>query len=185
MRTYTVAEYHALISNGVLTTDDRVELLEGVLVPLARQTPPHCSTLNRLCRLLLATLPDDWQPRVRSGVTLSDSEPEPDLAIVRGGPRTYVTRHPTPADFGIVVEVSDSTLDADRRDKGRIYARAGVPEYWIVNLPDARVEVYTQPQTADPTPAYATRTDYAKADAVPLTLDGHAVAHVPVADLLP
>lgn len=184
-RRFTVAEYHKLIEDGTLTEDDNLELLEGYLVHKMARNPPHDGTLNRLTRQLARWLPSNWQYRIQMAITLAESEPEPDAAVVRGSDRDFDVSHPTPADFGIVVEVSDSTLDADRRDKGRIYARAGIPEYWIVNLPDARIEVYTQPQSADPTPAYATRTDFAKADAVPLTLDGRVVAHVPVADLLP
>src|SRR5437016_4994181 len=97
-------------------------------------------------------LPAGWDLRVQSAITLTESEPEPDFAIVRGDESAYLTRHPTTADIGLVVEVSDSTLPGDRDDKGRIYARAGIPCYWIVNLVDRQVEVHTLPSgpVADP-----------------------------------
>lgn len=110
--------------------------------------------------------------------------PEPDGAVVRADPDKYFTRHPGPADFGVVIEVADTSRLTDRRDKGRTYASAGLPEYWIVNLVEGQVEVYTQPQpTADP-PHYAARLVYTPGQDVPLTLAG-VTTTVPVADLLP
>src|SRR5207248_1191302 len=85
---------------------------------------------------------------------------------------SYDTRHPGPSDFGILIEVADSSLLTDRRDKGRIYARESIPVYWIVNLVDRQVEVYTDPDPAASPPAYRTRTDYRPGDAVPITFRG-------------
>lgn len=184
-RQFTVAEYHNLIRIGVLTEDDNLELLEGYLVHKMSRNPPHDSTIQLILAALPGLLPVGWTVRVQSAITLADSEPEPDLAVVRGGPRTYAARHPGPADFGIAIEVSDTTLAADRADKGRIFARNGLPEYWVVNLPDEQVEVYTDPRPGESPPRYATRTDYPRSAAVPLALDGVAVARIPVADLLP
>ena len=114
----------------------------------------------------------------------SDSEPEPDVAVVRGNRRDYGTRHPGPQDTGLAVEVSDSTLDQDRTVKLQIYARARVPVYWIVNVVDRQIEVYEQPSGPTPDPAYGNRRDYRPGDAVPLVLDGNTVATVPVTELL-
>jgi Uma2 family endonuclease len=96
-----------------------------------------------------------------------------------------LTRHPTAADVGALLEVSDSTLDSDREDKCRIYARANIPVCWIVNLIDRIVEVYTLPSGPTAAPAYGQRQDYMPGDTVPLVLDGAVVAQVPVVDLLP
>jgi Uma2 family endonuclease len=96
-----------------------------------------------------------------------------------------MTRHPGPADFGIVIEVSNTTLDSDRTDKLAIYARARLPVYWIVNLIDMQIEVYEQPSGPTVSPDYATRNTYKPGDAVPLVLDGNAVGTIPVSDLLP
>jgi Uma2 family endonuclease len=184
-RRFTVAEYHDLIRQGHLTEDDNLELIEGYLVHKMSRNPPHDGAILRLTNRLLRLLPAGWIARFQSGITLSDSEPEPDGAIVRGDERTYDTRHPVPADFGIVIEVSESSLAADRTDKLRVYARAGIPECWIINLVDRQIEVYTVPSGPGVTPAYAARQDYPATDAVPLTLDGRPVGTIPVADLLP
>jgi Uma2 family endonuclease len=122
--------------------------------------------------------------RSEQPITLSDSEPQPDIVLARGDHTTYRTRHPGPADIGLVVEVADTSLTVDRNDMARIYARAGLPVYWIINVVDRQVEVYTDPRPADPVPAYATRTDYRPGDAVPLVLGGRPIAQLPVDDLL-
>jgi Uma2 family endonuclease len=122
-RRFSVAEYHRLIQLGILTEDDNLELLEGYLVHKMSRNPPHDAAIQKGNKKWLRLLPAGWDLRVQSAVTLSDSEPEPDFAIVRGDEAAYATRHPTAADVGLVVEVSDSTLPGDRDDKGRIYAR--------------------------------------------------------------
>jgi Uma2 family endonuclease len=184
-RRLSIQEYHKLVANGALTTDDRVELLEGFLVQKKPSSPPRDSTLQLLNHELIHVLPAAWDMRVRCAVTLSDSEPEPDIAIVRGTNRSYFRRHPGPADIGALVEVADSTLLGDRADKGRIYARANVPIYWIVNLIDRQIEVYEQPSGPTSAPAFAKTTTYREGDSIPLVLDGKAVATYAVKDLLP
>jgi Uma2 family endonuclease len=184
-RRFSVAEYHNLIRMGVLTEDDNLELIEGYLVHKMSRNPPHDSTLQKLNRRLMRLLPTGWDVRIQSAITLSDSEPVPDAAVVRGDERSFDSRHPGPADVGIVIEVADSTLPGDRTDKGRVYARANIPEYWIVNLVDGQVEVYTLPSGPGVTPGYASRQDYPAGTAVPLNLDGRSVGTLPVADLLP
>src|SRR5262249_50065581 len=147
--------------------------------------PPHDATLQLLQERLVPAVLPGWCLRIQSAITLSDSEPEPDGAIVRGPSRTYSTRHPGPADIGVVIEVSDSTLAGDRADQGRIYARAGLRCYWIVNLVDGQIEVYTQPSGPTAAPVFGQRTDYHLGGSLPLILDGTTVATVAVADLLP
>jgi Uma2 family endonuclease len=180
-----VSEYHRLIDIGLLTENDNLELIEGYLVHKMSRNPPHDSCIHLTLRMLLRCLPPDWSLRIQSAITLSDSEPEPDLAVVRGDERAYASRHPSPADVGLVIEVADSTLLGDRADKGRIYARAGRPIYWIINLIDRQVEVYSLPSSSSPSPAYGQRRDYGASDLVPLMLDGVLVASIPVGDLLP
>ncbi len=123
--------------------------------------------------------------RIQCAVALGDSEPEPDGSIVRGDDTSYDTRLPNATDFGIVIEVSDSSLAFDRRDKGRIYARAGIPVYWIINVADKVVEVYSDPESTANPPGYRSRKDYRPGDDVPLELDGQVVAAIPVSELLP
>jgi Uma2 family endonuclease len=182
---FTVARYQRMIENGDLTPDDKVELLENYVVLKVAKNPPHDGTIDLVKAALGAALPPGWMLRVQQAIELSDSQPEPDVGVVRGNPRSFLTRHPTPADVGLVVEVADSSLLRDQRDKTRIYARAAVACYWIVNLVDGRVEVYTNPSGPTATPSYAAAVAYSAGDAVPLVLDGVQVAAVPVADLLP
>ncbi|MBY0514001.1 MAG: Uma2 family endonuclease [Gemmataceae bacterium] len=169
---------------GILTEDDRVELLEGYVVYKMPRNPPHDGTVQLATRRIGRRLPPGWDTRVQLTVVLPDGQPEPDLAVARGDETTYLHRHPTAADVGLVVEVADTSLARDQYDKARSYANAGIPAYWIVNLVDRRVEVYSRPSGPTATPAYADVQSYSAGDAVPLTLDGVALT-VPVADLLP
>jgi Uma2 family endonuclease len=184
-RRFTVREYHKMIEIGVLTEDERIELLEGYLVEKMPHDPIHDGTLQRVNRRLQRVLPAGWELRIRMATTLGESEPEPDGAIVREDAVGYTTRHPGPPDFGFVIEVANTSLDADRDDKSRIYARAGLPVYWIVNVVDRQIEVYEQPSGPTASPAYGTRHIFRPGDAVPVVLDGATVGTIPVVDLLP
>lgn len=181
----SVDRYQDMVARGMLTTMDRVELIEGELVEKMPQNSPHSSTQDIIEVDVRALLPAGWWLRSQRPVALARSVPEPDAAIVHGDRRTYRTRHPVAADFGVVIEVADTSLWYDRTVKGRLYAEAGIPEYWIVNIEERIVEVYTSPTpTAEPA-AYATRTDYAVGQSVPLTLDGTIVGHLAVIELMP
>ncbi len=184
-RRFSVAEYHRLIDLGLITEDDNLELLEGYLVHKMSRNPPHDACLHRALKALTRALPPGWDVRVQSAVTLPDSEPEPDLAVVVEDPGGYANRHPHAPDVGLVIEVSDSTLAGDRADKGRIYSRSTIPTYWILNVADRQVEVYTSPSGPVALPAYAQRHDCLPNDSVPLPLGGAVVTHLPVALLLP
>jgi Uma2 family endonuclease len=184
-RRFTVDEYHRLTEIGMLTEDDNLELIEGYLVLKMSRNPPHDGTLHRALKRLARVLPAGWDIRIQSAVTLADSEPEPDLAVVREDSAGYTTRHPGAADTGLVIEVADSTLAGDRADKGRIYARAGIDCYWIINLSDRQVEVYSAPSGPTAVPAYAQRQDYRAGDSLSLVLDGKPIAGIFVAELLP
>src|SRR5438128_3370052 len=94
VRRFTVDEYHRMIQAGVLTENDRVELLEGWIVPKMPHNPPHDGTISLVLRRLCTSLPDDWIVRAQSAITLPDSETEPDLAVVRGPESRYLSRHP-------------------------------------------------------------------------------------------
>jgi Uma2 family endonuclease len=182
---FTVAQYQRMIETGILNDEDKVELLEGYVVRKMPRNPLHDGTIGVIDEYLRTVIPPGWRVRCQLTVVLSDSQPEPDFAVARGDVRTYLTRHPTVADVGLVVEVADSSLLRDQRDKTRIYARAGVACYWIINLVDRRVEVYTQPSGPTAAPAYGAFQTFQPGDTVPLVLDGNTVASVPVADFLP
>ena len=175
----SVKQYHEMIDQGILTTNDRVELLNGLLVRKMSQKTPHARTIRRLTRLIPRFLPKGWTEQFKLPIVLGNSEPEPDAAILRGTESTYDKRHPTPGDFGIVIEVADSTLRYDRHEKGPVYATAGIPEYWIINLEESVVEVYTQP-TPD---GYVRMQLYRAGDAVPLVLDGNPITTFSVSEL--
>ena len=181
----TVAQYQQMIAKGILNDEQKVELLEGYMVPKMPRNPPHDGTIQFINKRLARYLPSGWDIRVQLTLALVDSQPEPDLAVCRGDESTYLTRHPTPVDVGWLIEVADSSLLRDQRDKTRIYARAGIPIYWIVNLVDRRIEVYSQPSGPVAVPAYAAAQEYLPSDSVPLMLDGNAVGTIPASELLP
>ncbi|HTU17963.1 MAG TPA: Uma2 family endonuclease [Gemmataceae bacterium] len=182
---FSVAKYHKLIEIGILTEDDNLELLDGYLVHKMSRNPPHDAAIQKIQKRLFRVLQPGWDLRIQSAVTLSHSEPEPDLAVVRGDETRYLTNHPVPSDIGLVIEVADSTLDSDRIDKGSIYAESGIAYYWIVNLVDRQIEVYTLPSGPTAAPAFAHRQDYPMGTDVTLLLDGTAVTSIPVRELLP
>jgi Uma2 family endonuclease len=182
---FSVARYQKMIEAGILTPEDKVELLENYVVLKMPKNPPHEGTIDLVKAAVPPELPAGWLLRVQQTVVLSDSQPEPDFAVVRGNRRSYLARHPGPADVGLVIEVADSSLLRDQRDKTRIYARGGIIYYWIVNLVDRRIEVYGQPSGMTPVPAYGSFQVYQPGDALPLVLDGAAVGTILVSDLLP
>jgi Uma2 family endonuclease len=161
-----------------------VELLEGYLVEKGMRNPPHEMSLRRLTARLPAHVPG-WFLQVHGAIALGESEPEPDGVLLRGDETSCDGRLPTAADIGLAIEVSDFTLAFDRRDKGRIYARAGIPVYWIVNVAERQIEVYSDPDPAANPPVYRTRTDYLPGAAAPITLGGVVAATIVVNDLLP
>jgi Uma2 family endonuclease len=147
MHRFTVEEYERLGKSGVLTEDDSVELLEGLIVRKMTKNPLHDSTIDFLNRILGQQLPPGWFLRIQNVLRTQDSEPDPDVVVATGDWMDFRRRHPTAKEVALVIEVSESSLEQDWR-KCRIYARAGVIEYWIVDLNDARLEVFTQPNLA-------------------------------------
>jgi Uma2 family endonuclease len=180
---FTVEQYHRMIDNGVLG-NARCELLEGVVVEKVTHNPRHDSALTRIQRRLSRLLPDDWILRVQCAISAGDSEPEPDLTVVRGPEERYDTHHPVGRDIGLIVEVADTSLDQDRFDKKRIHASIQVPAYWIANMVDEQIEVYTRPYAAR-SPTYRQRHDFRRDSSVPVLLRGKEIARLPVRELLP
>lgn len=180
----SVEQYQRMIASGAFREDDRVELLEGVVAETMPKNPPHEIATRSGDQLLSAVCPKGWHVRNQASLTLADSQPEPDLAVARGSMWDYPDHHPGPADTALVVEVADSSLADDRR-KARIYARARIPVYWIVNLSQRCVEVYTSLRGAGQRAQYAKQTIYNKGDDVPVQIAGRRVSSIPVSDLLP
>lgn len=181
----SVEQYHQMIEIGVLTDDDPVELIEGVLVFHMPKNPPHEFVVDAVQEQLRRMLPSAFMLRVEAPLTLTDGEPEPDLSLVRGSRRDYVDRHPSGDDALIVIEVADTSLRRDRSAKLRSYARAGIGEYWIVNLESRSIEVYTDPDRIAAEPTYRSRVDVPADGRVAVRLDGVVVGEIEVASILP
>ena len=182
---FSVEQYHEMIRVGILQDGDPVELLEGWLVTKMNKNPPHVIALALVAKAIDRLLPSGWHVKTQDPVTTESSEPEPDVSIVRGDVRDYFDRHPGPADSAIVVEVADSSLSRDRGIKRRIYARAAVPVYWIVNLVDRQIEVYSDPSGPAEKPEYRQEKIFAATDEVPVLLGQQELGRLRVADLLP
>jgi Uma2 family endonuclease len=181
----SVAKYHELIRDGILTEDDPVELLEGRLVRKMTKNPPHSLATLLLRETLQKAVPEGWYVNSQEPVTLSDGEPEPDGTVVRGEPRQYKDHHPGPMDLALVIEVADSSLEIDRTDKKRSYARAGISVYWIVNLRDGQLEVYSEPTGPTDEPSYRREATYGPEQMAPVVIEGKEVAQLAVRDFLP
>ena len=144
-------EYEKLVEQGVFGPEDRIELIDGLLVVAEPQSTWHVAAVKLVELALMRIFPEGWDVRTQAPVALDDtSEPEPDIAVVRGGPRDYLIEHPR--DPVLVVEVSLTSLAFDREAKSGLYARAGRPEYWIVNLVDRVLEVHREPAPASSAP---------------------------------
>lgn len=181
----TVAQYHEMARAGILLDGDPIELIEGWLVKKMTEDPPHTLTVGCTHDCLSLVVGPNWHLRIEGPITTGDSEPEPDVSVVRGQRRDFADRHPGPDDVGLLVEVADASLDRDRGWKKRIYAAAGIPVYWVVNLIDRQVEVFTGPTGPGDAPDYASRQVFQDGDAISVLLDGSEVGQIAVNDLLP
>ena len=145
-RLFTVDEYYRMAKAGILRPDERVELIEGEIMAMAPMGSPHAAGVDRTNRLFSLSVGERAIVRVQSAVRLSErAEPEPDLALLRPRPDFYAARHPGPDDVLLIVEVSDTTLAYDLQVKVPMYAAAGIPEVWVVDLPHACLHVSREP----------------------------------------
>ncbi|MQA89410.1 MAG: Uma2 family endonuclease [Gemmatimonas sp.] len=145
-RLFTVADYYRMAATGILSPDDRVELLEGEVVEMTPISSRHAGCVNYLGRELQRLIGSRAVVAIQNPVQLSDlSEPQPDLSVLKPRPDLYRESHPRPEDTWLVIEVADTSVETDRTVKGFLYARAGVPEFWLVDLSSATIEVYRNP----------------------------------------
>jgi len=178
----SVEQYEAMVKSGIFTNRDRVHLINGYLVAKMTQNDSH-ATADELCGHALArSIPDGWYVRSAKPIRIASqrSKPEPDRCVVRGTIRDYSRRSPEPPDIALVAEISDTSLSDDRK-QAIIYAGGGIPVYWIVNLVDRQVEVYTQPSND----GYQSRQDFTSGQDVPVTIEGREVGRIPVSDIVP
>ena len=146
-RLLSVDEYHRMIAAGILDEDERLELLEGVIVAVAPQSPAHAYCLQWLTRFLVRRLGDAYAVRPQLPLTLGErNEPEPDLTVVRAD---SASKDHHPGTAVLAIEVSGDSLRKDRRVKAAVYARFGIAEYWIVNVEARVVEVLSDPDAGD------------------------------------
>ncbi|MCI0396492.1 MAG: Uma2 family endonuclease [Chloroflexi bacterium] len=148
-RLFTTAEYDQMIAAGILTEDDRVELIQGEIIVMSPLGSRHAACVSRLNWLFSRGLGEAAIVRVQDPIHLDErSEPEPDVALVQPRPDFYAQAHPEPEDVLLIVEVADTSLAYDRQVKIPLYARAGVGEVWLVNLNDHTMTVYRRPTLA-------------------------------------
>ena len=184
-RRFSRAEYDRLIELGVFQPGEPIELIGGELMVAEPQGASHYTALMKTAKALEAAFGPGWEVRPQGPIGLDDdSEPEPDVAVVPGGPDDYATAHP--ARPVLTVEVSESSLAVDRQHKGSLYARAGLADYWVLNLVYRVLEVYREP-VRDAAAPFGWR--YARAEVLdasarvaPLAAPG---ASIPVSRLLP
>ena len=143
---FSVAEYYQLAKVGILKESDRVELINGEIITMSPINSPHGGMVNRLTRLLYHSLKEQVTITVQNPISIDNySEPEPDIVVANFDPDDYEKSHPRPADIQLVIEVADSTLEKDRSIKCPLYAKAGIKEYWIVDLVNQKIEIYREP----------------------------------------
>lgn len=170
----------AAVARGILSDDDAAALPVGENPPPMARNPPHDSTLDLLTDAVRTVLPAGWRPREQKALTLPTGSPEPDLAVVEGPAVRYALRHPGPADVAFVAEVADSSLRFDRTEKLADYAGAGIALYWVVNLIDRRIEVFSDPDGKQ----YRSRRDYTAGARVPVVIRGSVVGEIAVDAIL-
>ena len=184
----SMEKYEAMVESGVFTKRDRFQLVEGLLVEIMTENPPHASVSVRTqMPSLEALLPTGWHVRSDQPLRIPAraSEPEPDLVVTRGKIRDYRKRHPEPVDVSLVIEVADSSLEEDRTLMARIYGGGGLARYWIINLVDHQVEVYSLPSgTAEPL-GYRHCEIFRSGQSIPVLIDETEVGRMAVAEILP
>lgn len=175
---WTREEYERTVAAGAFAPDARVQLIQGDIVEMTPQGAAHVAAVRAVEEALRSVFSTGHDVRVQAPLALlHDSEPEPDVAVVHGSFRDYRDHHPERAV--LVAEVSDTSLEFDRTRKAAMYARGGVPEYWIVNLVDRQLEVYRDPREG----AYVTRQVFIAGDVIAPV--ANPAAHIQVASLLP
>ncbi|MBI3140458.1 MAG: Uma2 family endonuclease [Rhodocyclales bacterium] len=175
---FSRAEYDQMVEAGIFGPEDKIELLDGEIIDLAPQKSRHATAVTIIAQMLGQAFGPGFTVRTQLPLCLDDrSEPEPDIAVVPGGPRDYRDAHPSTAL--LIVEVAESTLAYDRGRKLAAYARNGIPEYWILNVAEETLEICRSPQTD----SYTSRQILRAGDRIaPL---GAPAANIAVGDLLP
>jgi Uma2 family endonuclease len=181
----SVEEYQRIIASGLLNPDRNVEFLEGVIVRKVRSSLRHDSAVEKLLEALRPLLPRGWSATANCAIVTRESQPEPDVAIACDKLQDAQSNSPRAADAALVIEVADNSLPYDRRSKGRIYARAAIPYYWVLNLLDGQLEVFSNPSGPVPMPGYQEQRVYRTDDKVSLVIGLDDLGAIRVGDVLP
>ncbi|RCJ38768.1 hypothetical protein A6770_12755 [Nostoc minutum NIES-26] len=148
-RKFTVEQYHKMVESGILKEDDRVELIRGEIIEMSPIGTKHAACVNRLVNLLVVLLGKRVIVAAQNPVALNNnSEPQPDVALLKPRDDFYASAHPQPQDIFLLIEVADSTVMYDREEKIPLYAEANIIEVWLVDINEQIVEVYQQPTAA-------------------------------------
>jgi Uma2 family endonuclease len=179
----SIEKYEAMVDLGVFTSEDRFELIEGLLVAKMTKYPPH-SVVTQNCGKILDRMlyGKGCHARTEQPIRIPSrsSEPEPDVALARGDVKDYAAKHPDAEDIALVVEVSDTSLQKDHR-LARTYGAAGIPFYWIINIPDRQLEVFSSPLNG----VYTAHEILHETESLDLIIEGRMVGRIGVAELLP
>jgi Uma2 family endonuclease len=178
----TVRQFERMMADGTIADDERVELIEGLLVARPRRTRAEIVAGNKGLRILWRMIPPGWHVAKAVPILTSDwSRPEPDLAVIRGVVEDDDDRTITADDTALVVEIAGTNLPSDRTDMARVYAAAGIPVYWIVNLAEGQIEVFSEPGGD----GYESRHVLGRGQDVPVVVAGGVeTAWIAVSDLL-
>jgi Uma2 family endonuclease len=180
----SVEGYHALLKAGIIQDGDPIELLEGFLVPKMGKGTRHELARRRLMRRLAALVTTEFFVDSQGAATLMTSEPEPDVFVIRGTEEDYAYHHAGPTETVLIAEISDSSIRRDSNWKKRIYARAGIASYWIVNLVQDCIEVFSSPSGDTAQPTYAQHAIYRAGDDVPVIIDGNKIGVIAASEIL-
>jgi Uma2 family endonuclease len=182
---FSLEQYHQMAESGILAENNQVEFLEGILVRKMTKNRAHSVATHRLRALLERLAPSGYYVDSQEPTTMTDSEPEPDAMVVRGRLEDYQDEQPPASQVPFIAEVADASMHYDRGWKKRVYARAGIPTYWIVNLVQRQIEVFTQPSGEAANPDYALCQVFNPSQDVTVVLDGKEVGRIAVKDVLP
>jgi Uma2 family endonuclease len=178
----SVTQFDQMVAAGILAEDDPVELIEGRLVAKMPRNSPHIVGVRKTVRALERVIPEGWFVAKEDVLRIGQySKAEPDVMVLRSDVEFDASQDPTPPDCALVVEIAESSLAGDRAEKGPVYAAAGLSVYWIVNLVDRQLEVYSDPDKG----GYRARQDLAPDQQVSVVIAGNVVGRIAVADLLP
>jgi len=182
---FSVKQFDAMISNHILDANGALELVDGILFGKRRKSPRQCVVTGLLTDALAQMVGLPWHLRAGFPLVTNDSHIEPDLTVVKGARKNFGLSHPTAQQTPLVIEVADESLEHDRTWKLGVYARARIAIYWLVDVEQNNVEVYSIPGRSSGCPMYREINVFNRGDSIPVVLDGREVGRIAVKEILP